>query len=298
MGRSGRRGWLKGLLIFAVVVLIGGTAFNYLYLADLRRDSLAQDTPAAREAGARRLDTLAAAHGLDAWLGYQVMDVTFEDVWYGDMMKRFMMHWKESPQALRGRFIRGGWTGDLELLSGPDKGKRWGIQSWKTWTAEPGEEPVFEQDDTVEFVVPTTQYFLELPLRMRSATVALDSGQDVWEGKTHDLIFASWGTAEPVLEVDQYVLWIDPETGLLARVDFTVRDQGGGATGSARYRHYVDVGGVQVAKEIAIFGLLPAGAEMPVHTFVTEKVEWDTVSPDDLRPDPSLANEGESKPGL
>ena len=297
MGQSRRRGWLKGLLIFAVVALIGGTAFNYLYLADLRRDSLSEDTPEAREAGARRLDTLAAAHGLYAWQGYQVMDVTFEDVWYGDMIKHFMMHWEESPQALRGRFIRGGWTGDLELLSGPDKGKRWGIQSWKAWTAEPGQEPVFEQNDTVEFVVPTTQYFLELPLRMRSATVALDAGQAVWEGKTYDLVFTSWGVPEPMPEADQYLLWIDPETGLLARVDFTVREQGGAAAASARYRHYADVGGVQIAKEIAIFGFMPGGAQIPIHTFVTEKVEWDTVSPDDLRPDPSLANDGDSKPG-
>ncbi|MCZ6807433.1 MAG: hypothetical protein O7F08_10805 [Deltaproteobacteria bacterium] len=297
MSRSGRRGWLKGLLIFAVVALIGGTAFNYLYLADLRPDSLVEDTPAAREAGAKRLEALAAGHGLDAWLGYRVMDVTMEDVWYGDMIKRFVMHWEESPQALHGHFIRGAWTGQLELLSGPDKGDRWGIQDWKTWTAEPGEEPVFEQDATVEFVVPTTHYFLELPLRMRSATVALDAGQGVWEGKTYDLLFTSWDTTQPVPGVDQYVLWIDPGTGLLARADFTVRDQGGAVVGSARYGDYADFGGVKVAKEIAIFALMPGGMEMPVHTFVTEKIEWDTVPPDDLRPDPSLPNEGESKPG-
>lgn len=296
MGRSVRRRWLKGLLIFAVVVLIGGTAFNYVYLSDLRPDSLAEDTPAMREAGAKQLEALAAAHGLDAWLGYQVMDITFEDTWHGDMIKRFLMHWKESPQAIHGRFIRGSWTGDLELLSGPDKGDRWGIQSWKTWTTKPGEQPVFEQDGKVEFVVPTTQYFLELPLRIKSATVALEAGQAAWEGKTYNLVFTTWDTVQPVREMDQYLLWIDPETGLLARTDYTVRDQGGVATGSAYYRDYADFGGVQLAKEIAIFGLMPGGDAMPVHTFMTEKVEWDTVSPDDLRPDPSLPNEGESKP--
>ncbi len=277
-------------------MLIGGTAFNYLYLADLRPDSLAEDTPAAREAGAKRLEALAAAHGLDAWHGYQVMDVTFEDTWHGDMVKRLMMHWKESPQALRGRFIRGGWTGDLELLSGPDQGDRWGIQNWKTWTAGPGEEPVFEPNGQIEFVVPTTQYFFELPLRIQSATVALEAGKAAWEGKTYDLVFATWDTAEPVREMDQYLLWIDPETGLLARTDYTVRDQGGPAVGSAYYRGYADFGGVQVAKEIAIFGLMPGGGTLPVHTFETEKLDWDTFSPSDLRPNPSLPNEGESKP--
>lgn len=291
------RSWLKGLLIFVLVMLIGGVALNHFYLADLRPDTLVQDSPEAREAATKRLEALASAHGVEAWRGYQVMDVTVTDTWHGEMMKRAMMHWKESPQVVHGRFIRGGWTGDLELLSGPDKGDRWGVQSWKTWKAGPGEDPAFEPNDKIEFVVPTTQYFLELPLRIRSATVALDAGETDWDGKTYDLVFASWETAEPVREMDQYLLWIDQETGLLARTDFTVRDEGGPAVGSARYRDYADFGGVQMAKEIAIFAPMPGGMEMPIHTFVTEEVQWDTVPPDALRPDPSLPDEGESKPG-
>jgi hypothetical protein len=287
----------NALLLLAVLILIGGVATKYLYVVDLRPDSLVADSPSAREAGAKRLEALAEAHGVRAWRGYQVMDVTFKDVWHGELMQRFMMHWEESPQALRGRFLRGAWTGELELLSGPDKGDRWGIQSWKTWTAESGEEPVFKENDTVEFVVPTTQYFLELPLRMESATVALEAGQDVWEGKPYDLLFTSWQTAEPVSDIDQYVLWIDPETGLLARADFTVRDEGGSMVGSARYSDYEDFGGVKIAKEIAMFGIGPGGMEIPAHTFRTEAVEWNSVPVDALRPDPTLPHEGEAKPG-
>jgi len=296
MAQTNRRSWLKGLLIVSAVALVIGVAFNALYLADLRPESLRTDDSSAREAGAKMLADLASAHGLEAWERYQVMDVRFEDRWHGDMVQRLLMHWTESPQTIHGRFVRGSWTGELELLSGPDRGERWGIQGWRTWTTTGEGEPEFEHDDTIEFVIPTTQYFFELPLRIPSATVALPAGSGQWKGKPYDLVFATWKSPEPLAEVDQYLLWIDPTTGLLARVDYTVRDQGGVAVGTAHYRDYEDFQGVILAKEIAIFGRMPGGNELPIHTFSVESIDWDTVPVDALRPDPTIPHEGESKP--
>lgn len=297
MGRSVGRKWLRGLLIAAVLVLVAGALFNYLYIADLRPDSLVEDTTEARKAGAERLEALAAAHGATAWTEYRVMDIRFSDIWEDDWIPRSFMHWEESPQGLRGRFLRGTWTGELELLDGPEQGHRWGIQSWKTWRAKPGGSPEFVEDEMIEFVVPTTQYFLELPLRIETATIALEAGQGEWDGKTYDLVFATWGSSEPTKRFDQYLLWIDPKTGLLARTDYTVRDQAGGAVGSAQYSDYEDFGGVKLAKTIAVFAAMPGGNEVPVHRFVTESVAWDTTPVDALRPDPRLPAEGQSKPG-
>lgn len=297
MAESGIRRWAKRLLVVLFALVIVLVAYNALHTADLRPDSLVDDTPEARAEGTARLEALADAHGAEAWKQYDVMDVDVEDVWHGELMQRGMMHWAESPQSLHGRFVRGAWTGELELLSGPDAGDRWGVQSWKSWTAEPGADPVFVDDELVEFVVPTTQYFLELPLRIGSATVTLEAGKALWEGKNYDVVFATWESPEPVDDMDQYVLFIDPDTGLLARTDFTVRDHGGSAIGSARYQSYEDFGGVMMAKRIEIFGIMPGGIEIPVHTYVTDRVEWDTFEVDELRPDPTLPHEGESKPG-
>lgn len=296
MAQSRARRWAKRLLIVLFSLVAVAIVVNAFYLADLRPEGLAEDTPEARAAAAERLDALAVAHGLDAWEGYQVMDVDVEDVWHGQLMQRGMMHWKESPQSLHGRYVRGGWTGELELLSGPDAGDRWGVQSWKSWKADPGGDPVFEDDAVVEFVVPTTQYFLELPLRIRSATLALEASKQMLDGKNYDVVFATWESPEPLSDMDQYVLFIDPDTGLLARTDFTVRDQGGSMVGSARYLNYDDFGGVKMARRIEIFGLMPGGFEIPVHTFVTNEVAWDESELDELRPDPTLPDEGESKP--
>ena len=297
MATAGRR-WLRAVVITAIALLVVGAAFNTFYLADLRPDGLVEDSAEARAAGRVRLEELATAHGGETWRNYEVMDIRFEDVWHGALMQNVMMHWAESPQALRGRFTRGGWTGELELASGPDAGDRWGIQSWKTWRAEPGEKPEFVDDPVVEFVVPTTQYFLELPLRIQSATVVLEAGKAMWNDKNYDVVYATWESAEPRDDMDQYVVWIDPDTGLMARTDFTVRDHGGGAIGSAHYLNYEDFGGVQLAKRIEIFGLMPGGYALPVHTFVTDRVEWDGFPVDELRPDPTLVDEGEYKPDL
>lgn len=296
MVQSQGRRWPKRLLLIVAALFVIGVVVNYTYVVDLRPDTLVEDTPDARAAGTARLQAMASAHGAEAWQQYDVMDVMVDDTWHGAMMRGAMMHWEESPQSLHGRFARGTWTGEVELLSGPDTGERWGVQSWKTWKAEAGGEPEFAHDSTVEFVVPTTQYFLELPLRIPSATIVLEAGQTTWNGKAYDLVFATWESPEPLSEMDQYVLFIDPDTGLLARTDFTVRDQGGGAVGSAHYLDYEDVGGVKMAKEIAIFGLLPGGVELPVHTFDMKDLQWDTVTVDALRPDPTLPDEGESKP--
>lgn len=296
MAHSNVGRWTKRLLIVLFGLVAVAVVFNAFYLADIRPQGLADDTPEARAAATERLKALADAHGHEAWTQYQVMDVEVEDIWHGELMQRGMMHWKESPQSLHGRFVRGGWTGELELLSGPDAGDRWGVQSWKSWKADPGGEPVFGDDALVEFVVPTTQYFLEFPLRIPSATVALQGAKTMWNAKNYEVVFATWESPEPLEHMDQYVLYIDPDTGLLARVDFTVRDQGGSAVGSARYLNYDDFGGVQMARRIEIFGLMPGGLEIPVHTFVTNEVSWDTFELDELRPDPTLPDEGESKP--
>jgi hypothetical protein len=285
-------------LVVAAIVLIVGTVANYFYLADLRPASLEEDTIAAREKGAARLAALAEAHGEEAWRGFHVMDVKMSDAWHGTLMQRFWMPWETSPQELRARFIRGSWTGEVALLDGPHEGRRWGIQGWKTWTAERGGEARFAEDETIEFVVPTMQYFLELPLRIQSATVALEAGQEAWRGKAYDLVFATWDTPVPVDDMDQYLLWIDSETGLLARADYTVRDQGDSVLGSAHYLDYERFDGVALATRIELFALMPGGMELPVHTFIVEDVEWDTVKVDALRPDPKIPHEGETKPSF
>ena len=294
-GRPQRR-WFRFFLWGGVLLLIAAWGFNRFYVADLRPDGLASDDTNARALGQRRLEALAEAHGRKAWESYDVMEVEFKDAWHGTLTQTFFMPWEKSPQSIRARFLRGSWTADFELLDGPSEGERWGIQSWRTWKAPPEGKPVFEHDEQVEFFLPTTQYFFELPLRIRSADVAVDAGPAQWKGKEYDRVFATWRSAEPRQDVDQYVLWIDRDSGLLARTDFTVRDQGGGALGSAQYNDYRSIGGVQMPSDISIFGLMPGGAKLPVHTFWIEDVLWDTVSPRALQPDPTLPPEGESKP--
>ena len=295
--RRPHRRWFRLLLTAGVLLLLAAWIFNRFYLADLRPDGLRPFDTAAQALGEQRLQALADAHGRDAWEGYEVMEVDFKDAWHGTMAQSFFMPWTRSPQSLRARFLCGSWTSDFELLDGPDEGHRWGIQSWKTWKAAPNGEPAFEEDDELEFFLPTTQYFFELPFRIKSAEIVVDAGSASWEGKDYDRVFATWGSAEPQEELDQYLLWIDPDTGLLARVDYTVRDQGGAAVGSAHYNAYRRVGGVQMPSDISVLGVMPGGAEMPIHTFWIEDIRWNTVSPEALRPDPSLLPEGESKPG-
>ena len=289
-GRRWRRVWIG---ILALILL--GLAFDRLMPADVRPASLEdneRDEPAARE----RLERVRAAHGAEAWEQYRVMDVVFYDDWPFWLTRAPLTPWDVPRQKLRAKLLRRNWTTEFELLNGDRPGERWGLQSWKTWRAEPGGDPVFEDSWVVATTLAGLRYFIELPLPQDTATHVQDAGMATWNGKTYERLYVTWERGEPQRDFDQYVLWIDPQSGLVARVDFTIRALSGLAVARAAFEEYADAGGVRFPRKIVIDGVLPTGHTLPVHTIEIERVEWDTVEPDALKPDPTLADMGEAKP--
>lgn len=280
-----------GLVLLAVTLL----AVDRWLPADIRPDGFddeAEDGASARE----RLESLRAAHGADAWEQYTVMDVRFQDDWPFWLTRALLSPWDVSNQSLRGRMLRRSWTTELTLLDGDDPGERWGLQSWKTWRASSTGDPTFEESWVIATMVPGLRYFLELPLAQDTATYVGDAGTGTLDGKTHERLYVTWNRSEPQRDYDQYVLWIDPDTGLVARVDFTIRALSGLAVATAAFRDYEDHGGVKLPREIVIDGVLPTGHTLPVHTIRVDDVQWDTVTVDSLKPDPTLVDTGEVKP--
>ena len=263
---------------------------------DIRPGGHSEATDEAQAAGARRLAALREAHGADAWEAHRTMEVTFVDEWPFALTRVALNPWDEPAQRVRAKLIKRSWTTELELLDGRDAGMRWGLQNWKTWTAAPQEDPTFEDSWLVAVTVAGLRYFIELPLNQDTATVVTDLGPADWNDKRYERLYITWRTHEPQREYDQYVLWIDPDTGLLARVDFTIRALAGAAVARAVFRDHRMYEGVWLPSEIVIDGVLPTGQTLPVHTIRIEDVQWDTVPASSLKPDPSLPETGETKP--
>ena len=283
---------LAGLLGLALIVVL----LDQFFPVDIRPDGIGELTQVAEADARARLDAVRRSHGADAWDQKQVMDVVFYDDWPFWLTRAPLTPWDSPRQKLRGKLLRRSWTTEFELLDGSASPERWGVQSWKTWKAAPGQEPVFEDSWTVATTLAGLRYFLELPLPQDTATFVQSAGQATWEGKTYDRLYVTWEHPEAQREFDQYILWIDPESGLVSRVDFTIRALSGLAVARARFESYGDFEGVKLPLRIVIDGVLPTGHTLPVHTMEVESVRWDTFAPEALKPDATLVDMGEAKP--
>ena len=286
----------KRVLIGLALALGAVGAVWALYVADLRPDSLRGEVaPEAASRGRALLDEMAAAHGLSAYREHHALDVELRDTW--NPMLGPMCPWPDNGQHLRLQIQTGGWDSKVTYIDGPEVGGARGIQSWRTYAHPRGGERTFEQEAQWIFMLPTIQYFVELPLRIAEAGVALDAGSVELDGKRYERVLATWESAEPSRSMDQYLLYIDPETHLLHRADFTIRDQGAQMVGAVTLGELREVGGVTLPFDHEIIAILPGGIEMGAHHIEVASAEFDTFEVSEVQPDPELIGRGE-KPAI
>ncbi|MBL4755965.1 MAG: hypothetical protein JKY52_20525 [Flavobacteriales bacterium] len=70
-------------------------------------------------------------------------------------------------------------------------------------------------------------YFTSYYFRIIEAPVIGYVGEEERDGNKYDLVFASWGEKQPNRKMDQYIIWINRETGLIEHSEFTVREMPG-----------------------------------------------------------------------
>ena len=290
--------------------------FVLLYLllpwADLRAETVRRPDPAEASAAAGRelLEAVARAHGVEAFAALRTMEIVAVDEWAGDSA-----WWPEPAQRFRAERLLGTFTSRVELLDGPEAGRVRGIQSWTPYrresTGAPLERP--HTDPMITFYLPTLQYFDELPFRLLEATVALDAGEATVGGRAYRRLFVTWNDPAPHAAVDQYELLVDPETLLIAKVSYTVRDGAAtspawmrplmriAAVGTMHYEDYREIDGVMMAfRQTVTLGSAEATPETLeesfFHRLLVESVRFDTVAPGALLPIDGLPEPGDRKP--
>lgn len=264
----------------AIVVVLSLAACSTV---DLRPD--AAPTAADRQAGATMLRNLAEAHGgRTAWLRQGVIRVEMKDRWRG-VMHALAGPWPRNGTPFRLTFLPGSDNGRLEFLEveRPD----WGIQNWKTYKVKDGETR-FRDSGKLAFWIPTTIYFVEAPFRMLEATTVYRMSPQQVNGRTYERVFATWGTDAPQDDTDQYVVWVDAETGELAWLQYTVRDYAGWMMGIMAYTDYEDVGGFRIARTMMTVKQ-PGSTKRTLHEYGVDSVELNVdVDPHYVVPRPAL----------
>ena len=293
-----RRSLLSAALVFLIVVGVGGITMAF-YVADIRPTELKKGyiTDAAAAKGKEVLTRAANVHGIEKWKLRRNLEILAIDDWLHWMGRAFINPFPNARQEIRLQLLLGTWTSRVELLDAAGPTEVWGIQAWKPYRSQVGQNPVFQSDEAIRFFLPTFQWWVEFPFRIVSATVisALDDIPD----NSFDRVFVTWSSLEPNREVDQYIVHINKDTGLIDRIEYTIRDMGwdgsGFATGATNYLDYRAVDGVMVPFQFEASAMMPGGFEQVMHRVTVASASWDTVIPDLLLPNPDLVSEEDNK---
>ncbi|MEO0606396.1 MAG: hypothetical protein AAF211_33520 [Myxococcota bacterium] len=211
-------------------------------LSDIRPDALDPTDAEAAARGREMMEAVAEAHGgLEAWNARQNVTVELIDTWDG-FMARLVNPWPLAAAHVRLEQRLHSFDSRATFLDDDHAGLVWGVTGGRTWVTDDGVTTIEDRSD-VGFMLPTMHYFTEIPYRLLEAPILIDVGPETLDGVTYKRVFATWSTTAPNAEFDQYVVYIHPETGRLAKTFYTVREMASFVTGTMNYEDYQEVDG-------------------------------------------------------
>ena len=228
---------MRALITALPLVLVG-------CLSDIRPDSFAAsaEDPEAAARGRALLEDAAEAHGgLAAWRARDSVTVELTDEWQG--IGRLFNPWPSRMIDVRLEQKLGTFDSRATFLNDQDAGLVWGIAEGESWVQPPGKSAKPKNDGDLRFILPTMHYFTEIPYRLLEAPLVLDLGRETIDGRTYERVYATWESLEPNAEYDQYVVYIDTETGRIAKTHYTVREIFRSVSGTMHYEDYQAVDG-------------------------------------------------------
>ena len=267
----------KALLYVFTIALLSG-CINVFKLSDLRSDEYTYPYNIAK---AKQLfEEMGKAHNIDKWNSFDTYNVLFQDEFYGFMGKQANA-FKEEKMVFSLNYVPNKFNGQLEILSGEEKGEAWGLQSGQIYKVDAGNAIITNNKD-MEFWIPTYQYFIEFPSRIQEASVIDYIGTKTINGVLSEGVIASWNTVNPQKRIDQYIVWINAESKRIVKVEYTVRDANRFITGAALFENYKIFNGVLIPTSFPVeSNLLKEGIlhKMSIREFTPNKVSLDTLMP-------------------
>lgn len=284
----------KILVVVALAGLTGSGCMASIRPATIAEDALA---PADVTKGRALLAEAAKNHGVDAWRRAETLSFEMTDSWQG-LLGWVGNPWPDSEVHAKVAYRVGTFDARATFLSGDDAGTTWGMQSWKTYVERDG-NATFEEDDDIAFILPAEQYLLEFPMRAQNIELVSWGGSTIIEGVEYDLVFATWGSPEANGDHDQYVAYINRETKMIEKVEYTIREFAGFATGTIHYSEFRDFDGIKIPTVQVISGSPEDPLEEDgIHTIKIDPatVRVNGVAPGAFAVDPTLPVVGDEKP--
>lgn len=253
--------------IHTVLILCASIILFESCLFDARTKMLKKDGITAENMakGRKILDQSWKKHGGDKFSKHDVYSFNGFDTWKENQFGKIGKLWPDHETNLKFKFQVGTLESQLIFLDGQREGIIAGISDAQYYEIQNGE--VQFQDRTaksnlrVVFGLNHIQYFFELMTHLRNASIISYAGSEEFNGNQYDLVFCTWGKPEPHLEHEQYVLWINQETGFMDYSEYSVRDPytkppGYKAIGgNIEYNDYREIDGVWIAHDQIVYPL-------------------------------------------
>lgn len=258
------------LVIFGVLLLVGG--FEFFSLSDLRSGN--SNYPNSHAKAQQLMKEMGIAHNIYLWDSINSYTATYEDEFYGFLGAQ-SHPFKEQKMSFALSYIPKKYTGQLEVISGEEKGKVWGVQSGETYTKNKEGKVSRIQNKDMKFWIPTYQYFIEFPNRIQEATALAYIGSKIINGIETEGVLASWNTVEPQRDIDQYIIWMDKNSKRIVKVEYTIREMYGFISGGAYFQKYKDFNGMLLPTELPVESNLVEGIlhKMNIVDFKPNQIE-------------------------
>lgn len=175
--------------------------------------------------------------GYENWKKIKAVTAVGYDEWPTFHWRVIASPWKDKKTNFTFTWIPNTDNSRITLLSGKQKGDRYGIQNWATYQQK-DTTITFRKNKDIWFHLPTIEYFLEFPFRIREAEVIRYAGRKKVNEREYDLLFFTWKSEEPNKQMDQYLVYINPENYQIEYLELTVRDQAKWAFATVRYKNF------------------------------------------------------------
>ena len=243
--------------------------------------------------------------GYDKLSNHTVYSYHGSDTWKG-LLGKMGQIWPEMKGEMDFKYQVGTFDGQVTFLDGKQSGDVAGLQNWNYYEISK-EDTVFKDNDHKNnrrkvFGIAAFQYFTEMVSRIKNAPIISYAGEAEFRGNKYDLVFCTWQTPEPHMEHDQYMAWINKETGLMDFTQYTIRETylkppgykmiGGGV----EFTDFKEINGVMIPHEQLVYAIkLRKNQKHNLHRLIISDFEFDGFDIEDLRVSRSIENGGDFK---
>lgn len=205
------------ILVFGLIVSVGCRS-------DIRTKMVKQNgvTEDGTAKGKEILDRAWKAHGFENLKNHTVYSFNGHDLWKGPLSPISKL-WPDKDMRLHFKYEIGTFDGQVKYLSGKHKDEVKGLQNWNYYEID-SDTTFMKPNSKVQFGIAAFQYFTEMIDRLRQAPIIVYAGEDEMRGQKYDLVFCTWNSTKPDKDLDQYMAWVNKETGLLEFTQYTIRE--------------------------------------------------------------------------